>query len=151
VLREEDALFNAVMLFGARGERLAVYRKRHPWFPETWATAGAERPPVVSVCGARVTIALCFDVHFLAEDAAPELEAADVLLFPSAWVDEEDSRTAILAELARRFGVHVASANWGAGVVRVAGQGGSCILGTRGEVLARVERGGLRADAMIPA
>lgn len=148
VLREGDALYNAIACFDPDGGVQFVYRKRHPWFPETWATPGPDAPPVVEIAGRTVTAAICFDVHFLADDAAEQLAAADVLLFPSAWVDEGDSRPPLLSALARRFELHVANANWAPGVVRIPGQGGSCIYGPRGELVARATEAG-RIDVEI--
>ena len=140
VLRERDALFNAMVCFDPRGDVAFVYRKRHPWMPETWATAGEESPPVIEIAGAIVTIAICYDVHFLPDDAARELEAADVLLFPSAWVEEPDYRVSRLARLAQRYDLTIANANWAPGDVRLPGQGGSCVVGG-GRVLARAKHG----------
>lgn len=142
VLREAAALYNAIACFDPAGAPVFVYRKRHPWFPEEWATPGPDAPPVVEIAGRRVTAAICFDVHFLAEDAAAQLEAADVLVFPSAWVEEVDSRPVLLAGLAKKFGLYVANANWASGVVRLPGQGGSCVVGPRGEVIARAPQAG---------
>ena len=134
VLREGDALYNAMTCFDPRGELAFVYRKRHPWLPETWATAGAESPPVVTIAGVKVTIAVCFDIHFVAGDAARELAAADLLVFPSAWVERPDTRAGHLAALALQFDLHIANANWAPGVVRVPGQSGSCIVAPDGSV-----------------
>lgn len=136
VLRETGALFNAMVAYDPRGAIAFVYRKRHPWIPETWATAGTEAPPVIEIGGARITIAVCYDVHFLPRDAVRELEAADVLLFPSAWVEEPDHRVARLQRLAQRFDLAIVNANWGPGDVRVPGQGGSCVVGRDGRVVA---------------
>ena len=149
VLAENGRFFNAMVAFDRVGEPIFTYRKRHPWFPETWAAAGEVAAPTVDIDGTRVTIAVCFDVHFLEEDAADALDASDLLLFPSAWVEEEDSRPKMLAALARRHRIAIANANWGAGVVRIAGQGGSSILDARGEVLASTSRRVLRADAIV--
>jgi predicted amidohydrolase len=135
--------------FDRRGEPLFTYRKRHPWIPETWATAGAEAAPVVDIEGTRVTIAVCFDVHFLDEDAADALTHADLLLFPSAWVESPDSRPALLVDLAVRYRVAVVNANWAPGVVQVPGQGGSLIISASGDILARVGPRARRADALI--
>ena len=154
VLREGTAIFNAMACWGPDGAPVFVYRKRHPWFPETWATPGPSPAPVVAIGGVRVTIAICYDVHFLddasgrtpASSAAEgqcggiDLAPADVLLFPSAWVEEEDSRPQLLSALARQFGLHIANANWAPGVVRIPGQGGSAVFGPRGEVIARGSR-----------
>jgi predicted amidohydrolase len=97
----------------------------------------------VSIAGTRVTIAICFDLHFLDADLAPEI---DLLLFASAWVERPDSRPERLQVLARTAGITIANANWAPGVVRVPGQGGSCIVGPTG-VLAS---GSSRLDAEVP-
>ncbi len=129
------AWFNAFVVFDASGERIAHYRKRNPWMPETWATPGDLPNPVFEVEGTRFTIAICFDVHFLAVDAAQQLREAEVLLFPSAWVDDEpgDSRAALLPALARQFGLAIVNANWGIGTPAVRGQGGSRVVAATGE------------------
>ena len=154
VLREGNACFNAMIACDRTGELLFTYRKRHPWFPETWATPGPQPAPIVAVDGVRVTIAICFDLHFLEEDASAALDESDLLLFPSAWVEEEDGRATYLPELARRHRVAVANANWSAGVVRIGGQGASSIVGADGEILALAPpglRGGGRFDGIARA
>lgn len=150
VLAEDGARFNATVAFDPWGRSSFLYKKRHPWVPEEWATPGSDPHPLVPIGDMNVTVACCFDVHFLEREAGPTLDAADLLLFPSAWVEEgEDTRLARLSAIARAHGVAVAAANWGPGVVRVPGQGGSAILDARGEVLARVRRGAMRADAIV--
>ncbi len=148
VLQEGRSFFNAMVAHGPNGARLFHYAKRHPWLPETWAAPGLEPMPVVALNGVKVTIAICYDGHFLEEEAADVLRASDLLLFPSAWVDREDSRTPLLEGLARRFDIFVANANWGPGVVRVPGQGGSTIFDRDGRRIATVAPGQLRGDAV---
>jgi predicted amidohydrolase len=149
ILEEDGECFNATLGFAPSGEHVVTYRKRHPWIPESWATPGREPYPLVEVAGAKVTIACCFDVHFLAREAAETLNAADLLLFPSAWVEEVDTRPRRLKTIARKHRVAVAAANWGRGDLRVAGQGGSCILDANGDVVAKVTAGGRRIDATL--
>jgi predicted amidohydrolase len=149
ILDEAGKCFNATVGFAPSGEHVVTYRKRHPWIPEEWATAGREPYPLFEIAGFRVTIACCYDVHFLADEATEVLDAADLLLFPSAWVEEVDSRPRRLRALARRHRVAVAGANWGKGELWVAGQGGSCIIDARGEVLAKTKTSGTRADATL--
>lgn len=139
--RDGASVYNAAVAPG----RLH-YRKRNPWTLETWAAAGLEPMPVFQCAGLRVTVCICFDIHFL------ERVDADVLLFPSAWVDEEgDARATLLPEVARRFGVAVVNANWGVGSPRVPGQGGSMVVSARGEVLARCAAGTGRLDVTLKA
>jgi predicted amidohydrolase len=159
VLAEGECLYNAMAAFDRDGKPIFTYRKRHPWFPEEWASPGPDAAPTAEIDGLRVTVAICFDVHFLADDAEAALDACDLLLFPSAWVEDEDSRPTLLADLARRHRIAIANANWGPGVVRIPGQGGSSILDAGGRVLAHVPKSDLdrlvasprviRADAEV--
>ena len=147
VLREGAALYNAMICHAPDGTRPFVYRKRHPWIPETWATRGTELLPVVTIADRIVTIAICYDLHFLPRESAAQLEAADVLLFPSAWVEDPDFRIPRLQRLAHNFQLPIANANWGAGDIVLPGQGRSCIVGADGTVIGTVEAG--RVDLVV--
>jgi predicted amidohydrolase len=131
VERTADACFNTFVMVDPAGSLVAHYRKRHPWHPETWATPGAAPYPDLRIGELRVTLAICYDIHFVADEASRTLAEADVLLFPSAWVDDDDTdlRGDILPDLVRRFGLTVVNANWGPGVPRLRGQGRSRIVG----------------------
>lgn len=149
-LREGDCCFNAVVLYAPSGAPKVAYKKRHPWYPEGWATAGRDPLPLVQVGDLTVTMAICFDLHFLPAESAPALAAADLLIFSSAWVDEEEpARIPLMTKLARDFKIHVANANWGPGVVSYRGQGGSCIIDAAGTIVGSVTPGSRRADARI--
>lgn len=131
----DGGFYNAMLVVAPNGRLVAHYRKRHPWMPETWAMPGTLAYPSFEIDGAVFTIAICFDVHFLEREAPATLGATDVLLFASAWVDEDetDAREAIFARLVGRFGVSIVNANWGAGSPALQGQGGSRIV-TRARV-----------------
>lgn len=142
VERADGRLYNAIVGFAATGERRFVYRKRHPWYPETWATAGESPAPLVHFGGHLSTACICFDIHFVADEAARSLESADLLLFPSAWVEEVDHREEHLTALARRFDLVAVNANWAPGDVCLPGQGGSSIVTAEG-VVARSDPAGV--------
>jgi predicted amidohydrolase len=144
----DGRVYNATVGFAPDGARVIHYRKRHPWVPERWATRGELPYPLVSIGGRKLTLAVCYDGHFVADEAGDVLREADVLLFPSAWVDDEDTRTPLLQEIAAAFDVAVVNANWGPGVVKLPGQGGSMILARGGGSLLAVARDG-RADAEV--
>lgn len=132
-------VYNTCALVAAGGV-LHRYRKRHPWFPEAWATPGDEPFSIFELSGLRVAIAICFDVHFLEHEAKDVLSRADLLLFSSAWVDDgpDDLRGPLLSDLASQFGCTIVNANWGPGSPRVRGQGWSRVVGPDGE-LARID------------
>jgi predicted amidohydrolase len=142
VERDEARYYNSYLVIDRHGALLRRYRKRHPWFPERWATPGTEPHGTFELGGLTLSLAICFDVHFLEVEAACELQRADALLFPSAWVDggPNDLRGPLFGALATRFGVVIANANWGPGTPRVRGQGGSRVVGPEGE-LARLPPG----------
>lgn len=129
-LGPDGLLYNCYALVDASGELVHCYRKRHPWYPETWATPGQAPFECVELGGISLVVAICFDVHFLTREAAPVLSRADLLIFPSAWVDdgELDARAEVLEALSRRFGIAIANPNWGPGDPPVRGQGTSRIL-----------------------
>lgn len=134
--RDGPRCFNSLLLFNRDGERIGHWRKRHPWMPETWATPGNLGTPVVELDGVRICAGICFDIHFIADDAPDALHAADLFLFPSAWVEDEDSRPERLAALAAGFNLAVVNANWGAGHPRLPGQGHSQIYAAGGQRVA---------------
>lgn len=149
VEREGAHVYNAMIGLAPSGALLTRYRKRHPWYPEQWATPGEAPFTCFDLLGRRAMIAICFDLHFLREEAEAALRQTDVLLFPSAWVEKDDERPVLLPALAREFGTPIVNANWAPGVVRVPGQGGSAIYGADGAVIARVHSGVLRVDATL--
>ncbi len=154
VERDGARCFNSAALIDEAGELVLHYRKRHPWFPETWASAGDLGMPVATLHGRRVAVAVCFDLHFVSAEAADVLDSVDVLLFPSAWVDddEHDLRDELLPALASRHGCAVVNANWGRGAPAVRGQGGSRIVDGSGVTIARsrVGSGVQRVMAVLP-
>lgn len=140
--RDGPRCYNSLLLFDEAGRRIGRWRKRHPWIPERWATPGDLGAPVVEWRGLRLCAAICYDLHFL-DEAAGALERSDVLLFPSAWVEEgPDTRVAALRALARRFALTIVNANWARGLPALSGQGGSVIVGPDGRALARAEGDG---------
>ena len=142
--------FNAMVGVAPDGSRVCHYRKRHPWFPETWATAGDAPHPCFAWRGHTFTLAICFDVHFLAAEAASALRRSEVLLFASAWVDDEgDARPALLGDLVRTHGCSVLNANWGLGTPPVHGQGGSMFVSSTGEPGPRLGPAGGRLDVTV--
>lgn len=124
--KSEDHYFNSLIGVTPEGELLLHYRKHHPWVAETWATPGESWMEPVEWRGVRVNAGLCFDLHFLLEeDRLP----GDLLLFSSAWVDEEyDARTPKLRELAFQNQLAILNANWGEGEPHLFGQGGSLFI-----------------------
>ncbi len=148
--RDGPRCYNSLLLFDDGGRRIGHWRKRHPWLPEAWASPGDLGSPVVEWRGLRLSAAICYDLHFL-DEAAESLDRSDVLLFPSAWVEEgPDTRVSKLQSLARRYALTVVNANWAKGDPAVPGQGGSVIVGPDGALLAQAP-GSANAALLAPA
>lgn len=149
--RATSGLFNTLLGITPAGTTLIHYRKHHPWMPEKWATPGPGPAQIVTWRGKKLLAAICFDAHFLSSDAGGALEEADLLLFPSAWVDDEDgdSRPGLLKGLAQAHRVAVLNANWGKGRPLVRGQGGSLFIDAEGELRARLETKTGRLDVTL--
>ncbi len=150
VMRRDQKVYNAMIGIDAAGAHSFTYAKRHPWHPEAWASAGAGAMPVVQLAGRKLTIAICYDIQFVDDDPQDALRAADLLLFPSAWVDSDSTRLALLSALARRFQLWIANANWSAGDVVIDGQEESCIIAPSGKIVANAGLGERRIDARLP-
>ena len=130
--------FNSMLFLDEHGALLGHYRKRHPWFPEKWASPGDLGFPVFLWGGCRLCMAICFDLHFLGKERGRELKQADLLLISSVWVEEEgDTRTPQLQNLAKKFQVNILNTNWAQSIPRLPSQGGSIILDAQGNTLAR--------------
>jgi 5-aminopentanamidase len=148
--RDGDACFNALIGVSPLGETVLHYRKHHPWFPEVWATPGASAGTVVTWRGVKLLPAICFDGHFLSEDAGLQLDGADVLLFASAWVDDAgDSLPPLLSALATQHHLAVLNANWGPGRPLLPGQGGSMFIDAKGQLTARLKGAPGRLDVVL--
>lgn len=146
--RDGTACFNSMVVVTHDGTMVAHYRKRHPWMPERWATSGTAPYPQFELGGRRCTLAICFDIHFLEHEAPALLAANEILFFCSAWVDDEgDTRGPMLDDLARRFDLTIVNANWGPGVPRLMGQGGSLVVSPQGST--RVRSGDVSLSCVV--
>lgn len=145
--------YNALVLFDRDGEIIGRWHKRHPWVIEKWASPGALGSPVVDFMGLTLTAAICYDVHFLTRDASEALDASDVVLFPTAWVDDPhsdpDLRATLLGPIAKRHRTVIVNANWAPSRPRLDGQGASRIVGPDGLEIARSPVGS--ASAVVHA
>jgi len=87
---DPNRVYNTAIVLGPEGETLATYRKLHLFDAlnvreSKTMIAGDRRPPVISIHGLRVGLAICYDLRF------PELfryladQGAEAVLVPSAW------------------------------------------------------------------
>ena len=78
-------LYNSAAAVTADGV-VAVYRKTHLWDREKlWFQAGDDRPPVIAIDGARVGVAICYDLEFPEVTRHLALRGADLVAVPTNW------------------------------------------------------------------
>ena len=82
--------YNTAVVWNAAGERLAAYRKLHLFDAlavkeSDLMVAGDTPPPVFSLKGMRVGLAICYDLRFPEHFRYLSDQGADVMLVPAAW------------------------------------------------------------------
>ncbi len=141
--RDGGALYNAVMVCGADGERLLNYRKRviPPGFEGTYFTAG-EAQGVFELKGWKLAMLVCYDVEFPEYVRQAALAGADLIVAPTAlrnmWGFVSDI---MLPTRAFENGVYVLYANHAGTEGNCEYLGRSVILGPDGKEHARAGDG----------
>ena len=83
-------VYNTSVLVSPRGAAVATYRKLHLMDAlgvreSTYVVPGDRLSPIVEVAGARVAIAVCFDLRFPELFRLYALAGAEVVAVPAAW------------------------------------------------------------------
>lgn len=90
--RGEGRPFNTAIVVDAAGRKQAVYRKVHLFDTDfvkesDKVAAGGEFMRPVETPFGRIGVAICYDLRFPEQARAAALAGADLLVYPSAWVD----------------------------------------------------------------
>ena len=130
---------NSVVVFDAQGEPLAHYAKTH-LFGEVDAaqfTAGHCLPPVFSLQGWRIGLAICYDIEFpeLARHLA--VRGAELIVTPTANMKEYPSVSERLVPArSQENALFIAYANYVGTEAQFTYGGLSCVTGPNGDTLA---------------
>ncbi len=132
--------YNSMALIGPAG-LIGVYRKIHSYISEPrWARDGDLGFPVWDTPLGRLAGVICMDAEFFEATRIPALLGADVLLFPTNWLEEKCPSNRWLAR-AFENGAYFIAANR-CGLERtVQFSGGSCVLDPDGAIQAYLENG----------
>jgi predicted amidohydrolase len=143
--------YNTLLLVGSNGHEVVRYRKVHLRDSEaTWASPG-DGFLVAEYHGTRLGGWICCDTRFAASGRSESLAGAALALVATAWLGPDADWELLLRARAADIGLFVAaSALQGPTVPGAASgskgnvqafQGGSMIVGPRGQVLASLPRG----------
>src|SRR6266480_2596054 len=128
-----DVYYNSLALIGPQG-LIGIYRKIHSYISEPrWARDGDIDKPIWETPLGRLSGLICQDASFFEAARIPALRKADVLLFPTNWLDEKCPSSWWMAR-AFENGVYLIAANR-YGIERgVQFSGGSCVIDPDGAI-----------------
>ncbi|MEO9058452.1 MAG: nitrilase-related carbon-nitrogen hydrolase [Ktedonobacteraceae bacterium] len=135
-----DVYYNSMALIGPEGI-VGTYRKIHSYISEPrWARDGDLGMPVWETPLGRLAGLICMDATFFEAGRIPALHGADVLLFPTNWLDEKCPSSSWMAR-AFENGVYFISANRYGLERGVQFSGGSCIINPDGSIQNYIDTG----------
>ncbi|MDQ6661921.1 MAG: amidohydrolase [Chloroflexota bacterium] len=135
-----NVYYNSMVLIGPDG-LLGTYRKIHSYISEPrWARDGDLGMPVWDTPLGRLAGLICMDAEYFEAARIPALHGADVLLFPTNWLDEHSPSSWWMAR-AFENRVYLIAANRYGLERDVQFSGGSCILNPDGSIQAYLDTG----------
>ncbi|GAC1431205.1 MAG: amidohydrolase [Ktedonobacteraceae bacterium] len=135
-----NVYYNSMVLLGPEG-LIGTYRKIHSFISEPrWARDGDLGMPVWDTPLGRLSGLICMDAMYFEAARIPALHQADVLLFPTNWLDEKSPSSWWMAR-AFENGVYFIAANRYGEERGVQFSGGSCILNPDGSIQAYLDNG----------
>jgi predicted amidohydrolase len=135
-----DVYYNCMVLIGPDGI-VGTYRKIHSYISEPrWARDGDLGMPVWDTPLGRLTGLICMDAMYFEAARIPALHGADVLLFPTNWLDEKCPSSWWMAR-AFENGVYFIAADRYGRERGVQFSGGSCIIDPDGSIQAYLDNG----------
>jgi predicted amidohydrolase len=135
-----NVYYNCMVLIGPEGI-IGTYRKIHSYISEPrWARDGDLGMPVWETPLGRLAGLICMDAMYFEAARIPALHKADVLLFPTNWLEEKCPSSWWMAR-AFENGVYFIAANR-YGIERgVHFSGGSCVLDPDGVIQSYLDSG----------
>ncbi|MBV9231764.1 MAG: amidohydrolase [Chloroflexi bacterium] len=135
-----QAYYNSMALLGPEG-LVGTYRKVHSYISEPrWARDGDLGMPVWDTPLGRLSALICMDAVYFEAARIPALHGADVLLFPTNWLDEKSPSSWWMTR-AFENGVYLIAANRYGRERGVQFSGGSCIINPDGSIQAYLDNG----------
>ncbi|MFL5624019.1 MAG: nitrilase-related carbon-nitrogen hydrolase [Ktedonobacteraceae bacterium] len=135
-----NVYYNSMALLGPE-KLIGTYRKIHSYISEPrWARDGDLGMPVWETPLGRLAGLICMDAEYFEAARIPALHHADVLLFPTNWLDEKSPSSQWMAR-AFENSVYFIAANRYGRERGVQFSGGSCILNPDGSIQAYLDNG----------
>jgi predicted amidohydrolase len=141
--RDGDVLYNSALVWGAGGERLALYRKTQLFGArERHHFARGERLVTFDLAGVPAALLICYDIEFAPLVAALAARGTRLILCPTANMQPYAHVPAVtVPSQAVNHAVAIAYANQCGSEANLTYTGGSCLVGADGTVLAQAGPG----------
>lgn len=135
-----DVYYNCMALIGPQG-LIGTYRKVHSYMSEPrWARDGDQGMPVWETPLGRLAGLICQDASFFEAARIPALHKADVLLFPTNWLEEKCPSSWWMARAFENGVYFIAADRYG--IERgVQFSGGSCVIDPDGTIQDYLDNG----------
>lgn len=135
-----NVYYNSLALISSQGI-VGTYRKVHSYIAEPrWARDGDQGFPVWETPLGRLAGIICMDAMYFESTRIPALQGADVILFPTNWLEDRSPSSWWIAR-ALENGVYIIAANRSDVERGVEFSGGSCILNPDGSIQAAIDNG----------
>jgi predicted amidohydrolase len=132
--------YNSLALIGPEGV-IGTYRKIHSYISEPrWARDGDLGFPVWETPLGRLSAVICMDAMYFEATRIPALHGADVIVFPTNWLDERCPSSWWMAR-ALENGVYVIAANRSDVERGTEFSGGSCVIDPDGTIQTSLDTG----------
>src|SRR5260221_456671 len=135
-----NVFYNSMVLLGPEA-LIGTYRKIHSYISDPrWARDGDIGMPVWETPLGRLTGLICMDAEYFEAARIPALHHADVLLFPTNWLDEKCPSSYWMTRAFENRVYFIAANRYG----RERGvqfSGGSCVLNPDGSIQAYLDNG----------
>ncbi|HLX38938.1 MAG TPA: nitrilase-related carbon-nitrogen hydrolase [Ktedonobacteraceae bacterium] len=137
---DTNIYYNSVALLGPEGI-VGTYRKIHSYISEPrWARDGDIGMPVWETPLGRLTALVCMDAEYFEAARIPALHGADVILFPTNWLDDKSPCSCWMARAFENRVYFIAANRYG--LERgVQFSGGSCVLNPDGTIQSYLDNG----------
>ncbi len=140
VAPETGIFYNSAALIGPEG-LVGVYRKTHSYISEPkWAKDGDLGLPVWETPLGRLGILICMDADYFEPARLLALQGADVLCFPTNWLEEKSPSAAWMARAFENGCYLIAADRYGC-ERGVQFSGGSAVLDPDGAIQAMLDTG----------
>lgn len=137
-IKEDNTYYDAACMWDETGRLLGTYKKIHLWDKECGFFTRGEELILIPYRGWKIGLLICADMRFFEISTPLANMGADVIVYPSAWIDGWKDLLHLCARMrAAENQIYAVALNRASGDVRYCG--GTAVMGPAGNVLCAIE------------